>query len=67
MTRAPRRCVVVGGGLAGLVAGYDLLRRGVDVQVVEAAPHPGGKMRTTRREGYVFEWGPQSLRIRINS
>jgi protoporphyrinogen/coproporphyrinogen III oxidase len=62
MSARPRRCVVVGGGIAGLVAGFDLARRGIDVTVLEATPHAGGKMGTTRREGYTFEWGPQSLR-----
>lgn len=37
------RAVVLGAGLAGLVAGLELARRGVAVEVVEAAPFPGGR------------------------
>jgi len=34
--------VVVGGGIAGLAAAYELRRRGAGVQLLEAAPRPGG-------------------------
>ncbi|MFF5523055.1 ArsO family NAD(P)H-dependent flavin-containing monooxygenase [Streptomyces coeruleorubidus] len=34
--------VVVGGGQAGLAAGYHLRRRGLDFQVLDADPAPGG-------------------------
>ena len=39
-------CAVLGGGLAGLSAGYTLARSGMDVQVFEAAPEVGGLSRT---------------------
>ncbi len=39
---------VAGAGLAGLSAARDLLRRGVDVHVVEAQERPGGRVRTVR-------------------
>jgi tRNA 5-methylaminomethyl-2-thiouridine biosynthesis bifunctional protein len=35
-----RRCIVVGGGLAGAGAAASLARRGWDVMVVDAAPEP---------------------------
>ena len=56
--------VVVGGGIAGLAIGWELLTRpgllgeGVGVHVLEAAPRAGGNIRTERRDGYVCEWGP---------
>ncbi|MCA3014544.1 MAG: phytoene desaturase [Myxococcaceae bacterium] len=37
--------IVVGAGMGGLAAALDLVRRGVRVTVLEAAPGPGGKMR----------------------
>lgn len=37
------RGVIVGGGLAGLACALDLVDRGVDVVVLEAAPRAGGK------------------------
>ncbi|CAL9587785.1 ArsO family NAD(P)H-dependent flavin-containing monooxygenase [Streptomyces sp. enrichment culture] len=37
--------VVVGGGQAGLAAGYHLRRQGLDFTVLDAAPAPGGAWR----------------------
>ena len=36
------KVVVLGAGLAGLAAAYELSRAGVDVTVVEKAGGPGG-------------------------
>jgi monoamine oxidase len=44
----PRRVIVVGAGLAGLVAAYELDRAGVDVVVLEARTRPGGRVFTMR-------------------
>jgi oxygen-dependent protoporphyrinogen oxidase len=41
------RVIVVGGGIAGLTAAYDLASRGVDVTLFEAEDELGGKIRTT--------------------
>ncbi len=41
------RVIVVGGGIAGLTAAYDLATRGVDVELHEAGDVLGGKIRTT--------------------
>jgi monoamine oxidase len=44
--------IVVGAGLAGLVAAYELERRGHRVTILEADPrHIGGRARTLRFEG----------------
>lgn len=42
------RCIVLGAGIAGLVAALDLARGGCDVLVVEAAPFPGGRTSSWR-------------------
>lgn len=41
------RVIVIGGGIAGLTAAYDLARNGVDVELREADDRVGGKIRTT--------------------
>jgi len=44
--------IVVGAGLAGLVAAYELERRGHRVTILEADPrHVGGRVRTLRFDG----------------
>ncbi|PSQ18536.1 phytoene dehydrogenase [Halobacteriales archaeon QS_8_69_26] len=53
--------VVVGGGLAGLVAARHLAEAGADVTVFERRDEVGGRVRSVRREGYVFDRGFQVL------
>lgn len=43
-----RRVVVLGAGLAGLSAAYNLMRSGFEVVVLEAQNRPGGRVQTVR-------------------
>ncbi|WP_121822256.1 NAD(P)/FAD-dependent oxidoreductase [Halostella salina] len=52
---------VVGGGLSGLVAARRLADAGVDVQLFEREDSVGGRVRTTREDGFVFDRGFQVL------
>ncbi|NLG28580.1 MAG: FAD-dependent oxidoreductase, partial [Chloroflexi bacterium] len=47
-TARARRVLVLGAGLAGLAAGYELMRAGHDVTLLEARMLPGGRVRTLR-------------------
>nr|WP_055501383.1 FAD-dependent oxidoreductase [Nonomuraea pusilla] len=51
--------VVIGAGLAGLTAAYELRARGVDVLVLESADRPGGRMSSDRAHGFVVDRGAQ--------
>jgi tryptophan oxidase StaO len=46
--REPRRVLVLGAGVAGLVAAYELERLGHQVEVIEASDRIGGRVHTHR-------------------
>ena len=47
-TRTPKRVVIIGAGLAGLAACYQLAQAGHDVTVLEARTRAGGRVHTLR-------------------
>jgi len=53
--------VVVGGGLAGLVAARHLAESGHSVTLLEERPVVGGRVRTAHEDGYTFDRGFQVL------
>jgi len=55
--------VVVGGGIAGLAAAWELQKRGLAVRVLEAAPRPGGVILTERFDGWTIDAGPDALLV----
>ena len=55
-----KRVLVVGGGISGLAAAWFLHRRGLEVTVAEAADRVGGTIASERRDGFLFERGPNS-------
>jgi oxygen-dependent protoporphyrinogen oxidase len=55
--------VVIGGGIAGLSAAYEIERRGRTVRVLEASSRPGGVIRTERFDGWVIDGGPDALLV----
>ncbi len=53
--------VVVGGGLAGLVAAYLLGQRGDDVLLLEGSPVVGGKLRLAEVAGATVDVGAEAM------
>lgn len=51
--------IVVGGGLAGLVAAYDLEQAGIHTTVLERETRWGGQVWTARSEGFLMELGAE--------
>jgi oxygen-dependent protoporphyrinogen oxidase len=61
----PRAIAVIGGGIAGLTAAYELNRlqqQGADITLTlfEASRRLGGIVETVRHEGFVMETGPDA-------
>ncbi len=56
-----RSVAVVGAGITGLVAAYELRRKGVNVTLYEASNQTGGAIRTTHDDGFLAEHGPNSF------
>jgi len=45
---SPKRVLILGAGLSGMVAGYELSQLGHDVTILEARMRPGGRVHTLR-------------------
>ncbi len=54
---------IVGGGISGLAAAYELTKRGLSVRVLESSDRPGGVIRTDRFDGWVIDGGPDALLV----
>lgn len=57
---ATKSVCIVGAGISGLATAWFLHRRGVAVQVLEAAGRPGGTIGSVREDGWLVETGPNS-------
>src|SRR5262245_53455834 len=61
---APQRILVLGGGLAGLCAAFELQGLGHTATILEAQSRPGGRVRTLREPfapGLYTEAGPETI------
>ncbi len=56
-----RSVAIIGGGITGLTAAFYLKRRGIPVCVYEATERVGGAIRTVRQNGYLAEFGPNTI------
>lgn len=54
----PQTAIVIGAGIAGLATAARLASAGYTVQVFEAAPDAGGKLKVVGNESYRFDAGP---------
>lgn len=61
MAKQAENYVVVGGGIAGMIAATYLAREGKRVTVLEQNHHTGGNMSGFNRKGYYFDGGDQSF------
>jgi len=55
--------VIVGGGIAGLAAAWELTRSGASFVVLERAPRAGGVIYSEEIDGFTIDGGPDALLI----
>lgn len=58
-----KSCLVVGGGIAGVIAARRLLKKGVNVTLIEKSKGLGGRMATRQLGEAVFDLGAQFLTV----
>ena len=56
---------VIGGGISGLTAAYELRRKGYDVKVLERQVRPGGNAISENINGFLMEHGPSTINAAV--
>jgi protoporphyrinogen/coproporphyrinogen III oxidase len=56
-----RSAGIIGAGITGMTAAFYLKKRGVPVTVYDAAARPGGVIRSVRQDGFLAEFGPNTI------
>ena len=56
-----RSAAIIGAGIAGLTTAFYLKRQGVAVTVYEAGPRAGGVIQSVRKDGFLAEYGPNTI------
>ena len=56
-----KKIIIIGAGVAGLVAAIELEKRGYAPTILEATDRVGGRVKTDYEDGYQFDHGFQVL------
>ena len=62
-----KKAIVIGAGISGLCAAYELRKRGFDVDLLERAPRAGGVIDTFCENGFKAESGTNSVMVRTKA
>jgi oxygen-dependent protoporphyrinogen oxidase len=58
---AMKSVAIIGAGITGLTAAFYLKRSGIPVTVFEASGRAGGVIQSLRRDGFLAEFGPNTI------
>jgi monoamine oxidase len=61
LLRKPRKVLILGAGISGLTAAYELDKKGYEVQILEASFRAGGRNMTVRNGDRIDETGYQQV------
>jgi len=61
------RIAVVGAGITGLTAAWHLQEKGCEVVVYERREYPGGSIKTVHGDGWLAEYGPNTIQLKSRS
>ena len=53
--------IILGAGISGLTTGFYLAEKGLRVRILEKSPRVGGVIRSERRDGFLIEFGPNTV------
>lgn len=54
---APKKVIIIGGGMAGMKLAHTLTKHGVDFCLIEISKYMGGRIKSTVFEGETVEEG----------
>lgn len=57
------KVAIIGAGITGLAAGYAALKAGRQPLILEASGRIGGVIESQKRDGFLVDFGPNSLRV----
>ena len=58
------KITIIGGGISGLSAAFELQKSGYDITLLEGTDRLGGKILTSEIEGFDIDAGPDSFLTR---
>jgi len=53
--------IVLGAGIGGLACAYYAKKAGLSVELIEETSRPGGVIRSLRKDGFLLEFGPNTV------
>lgn len=56
----PKKVAIIGGGISGVAAAYELAKLNQNFTLYEASPRLGGIVETVRGDGFTIECGPDA-------
>src|SRR6267154_1933890 len=61
LTSPMQPVAIIGAGITGLTAAFYLQRKGIPVTIYEASGRVGGVIQSLRQDGYLAEFGPNTI------